>query len=752
MTHSKLNCRSHRGKVSIALFLGGILACILCLTSWLGAAATLSTPASETNSPVSVAFGRPGACPTWTDAALTLLGTAQNRRSHLWFTGSQGIITQVFYPSVDTAATVDWQFLVGDAAQTWVDEEKRDTLSQVQLQHPRSLAWRVENTAKNGRYKIEKTVFTDPNADALILQVTLTALEGKLGDFRLYTLYHPAIDNQGWATTGYRASPAGIPILVAKNPDSGNASALVSSLPFQPNKLSSGYVGQSDGWQDLLGGSADHQMNWTFDRATQGNIAQMAEFDLSSYAEQQSVQFHLVLGFGHTDRQAITTATRTLQADLAQVFQTYNAQWQHYTDRLDDQGGTADDLYYLAAMVLKASQDKESGAMVAGLGHPWGDEAPGADCLFSIRALWRQGGYHVVWARDLYKFASALIAAGDRETANAALDWLFNVMQQPDGHFPQNAWVDGTPHWRSIQLDETALPLVLAWKLGQTDAETYQQHIQPAADYLVKHGPWTVQERWEENSGYSPSTIAAEIAGLVTAADIARLNGDDESQQRYLETADSWQHQVETWTFTTTGSIQEGRYFIRIDDNGDPNDGHSLTIRNGGGVWDERSIVDMSFLELVRHGVKAADDPHILASLAPIDATIRQIIPDKGEAWFRYNHDGYGETATGENYTGAGVGRLWPLLTGERGHYAIARGESAAPYLATLKAFANASGFIPEQVWDLNPPAGEQPGTPTRAMTPLNWAMGEYITLLASQHQGRIVDQPEIVYQRYAQQ
>jgi glucoamylase len=350
----------------------------------------------------------------------------------------------------------------------------------------------------------------------------------------------------------------------------------------------------------------------------------------------------------------------------------------------------------------------------------------------------------------LYKIASALIVAGDTATASKSLDWLLTSMQQPDGHFLQNAFVDGTPYWTGIQMDETALPIVLAWKLGRTDAATYIKHIKPAADYIVKNGPVTGQERWEENSGYSPGTIAAEIAGLVCAADIARVNGDTTSEANYLATADYWQNKVESWTFTTSGSIGDGQYFERIDDNGNPNDGHLLQIRNGGGVYDERSIVDTSFLELVRLGVKPWNSPYILSSLKAIDSTIKQTIPGKGEGFFRYNHDGYGETSTGADYTGAGVGRLWPIFTGERGHFAIASGEKADPYLATMRAFANSSYMIPEQVWDNNAPPGYSSGTPTKSMTPLSWSMAEYITLLASNYSGQVMDLPAIVKERYA--
>ena len=692
------------------------------------------------------AFGQPGACPTWSPSTLTFLGTASNPTSKVWFTGFNGILGEVFYPSVDKPATVDWQFLVGDARHSWVDEEKNDTTSQVTLNDARSLSWNMTNTAKNGLYQIQKRIFTDPNRNSLIQQVTFTALKGTLSNFNLYTLYHPAIDNEGQATTGYSTTHNGKQMLLAKNSTSGHASALASSLPFNAGMMSSGFVGHSDGWQDLKGGIADFTMNWTYESATNGNIAQMAMFDLSPYANSKSVTFNLVLGFGNSDTEAESVAAETLGDNFSTMLSTYNAQWKNYSNSLNSFGGTADQQYYVAAMAIKAATDKATGAIVAGLGNPWGNSNYSICTPFGIPM---QGGYHLVWPRDLYKIASALIVAGDTATASKSLDWLLTTMQQPDGHFVQNAFVDGTPYWTGIQMDETALPIVLAWKLGRTDAATYIKHIKPAADYIVKNGPVTGQERWEENSGYSPGTIAAEIAGLVCAADIARVNGDTTSEANYLATADYWQNKVESWTFTTSGSIGDGKYFERIDDNGNPNDGHLLHIRNGGGVYDERSIVDSSFLELVRLGVKPWNNPYILSSLKAIDSTIKQTIPGKGEGFFRYNHDGYGETATGADYTGAGIGRLWPIFTGERGHFAITSGEKADPYLATMRAFANSSYMIPEQVWDNNAPPGYSPGTPTKSMTPLSWSMAEYITLLASNYSGEVMDLPAIVKERY---
>lgn len=190
------------------------------------------------------------------------------------------------------------------------------------------------------------------------------------------------------------------------------------------------------------------------------------------------------------------------------MLSTYVSQWHTFDNGLNSPpavGGNStiqqarQQEYYLAANVLKASQDKQTGTFVAGLGTPWGDTNGDSD-----------SGYHLVWERDLYEFSSALIVAGDSADAKKAVQWAFNTQQQSDGHFPQNSYVNGTPYWTGIQMDEQAFPIILAWKVGLTDSTTFTQHIKPAANYILAHGPSTGEERWEENGGYSPSTIAAD--------------------------------------------------------------------------------------------------------------------------------------------------------------------------------------------------------------------------------------------------
>jgi glucoamylase len=384
----------------------------------------------------------------------------------------------------------------------------------------------------------------------------------------------------------------------------------------------------------------------------------------------------------------------------------------------------------------------------------WGDQNP-------------SGPYHLVWSRDLYEIATALIADGDRPGANRALSFLFDAQQKPDGSFPQNSDVTGTPVWTGLQLDEVADPIVLAYQLHRTDAADYA-HVKKAADFLVNFtqdgnsAPWTPQERWENQSGYSPATIASEIAGLVCAASIARHNGDTTSAQLYRHTADTRQAHLKGWTATSTGPYSAKRYFLRLSKDGDPNAGTTYSIGDSGpSAADQRTVVDPSFLELVRLGVLPASDPTVANSLRVVDKKL-SYKTSHGRYWHRASFDGYGETATGGPWilgsdpdTFVTHGRGWPLLNGERGEYDLAAGQPAAArtQLATIAAAANRGYLLPEQVWDNSPPggtAGFAPGTPTTSATPLAWTHAQFIRLAQDISAGRIIEQPRVVALRYA--
>jgi glucoamylase len=278
--------------------------------------------------------------------------------------------------------------------------------------------------------------------------------------------------------------------------------------------------------------------------------------------------------------------------------------------------------------------------------------------------------------------------------------------------------------------------------------------MRPEAEFLVSRGPATEEERWEEVGGYSPSTIAAEIAGLVCAADIAAKNGAKADADRYLRVADEWASNLEKWMVTTTGHLgapgAASGYYIRINNSTDPNDGAKLDVHNGGGIWDKRDVVDAGFLELVRLGIRPANDATIAHSVEVIDSTIRIETPN-GPGFRRYNHDGYGETYFGGPWLGAGVGRLWPIFTGERGEYEIALGHDPKLYLDSMQRFANAGGMIPEQVWDQADPTDSHFtfGSGTGSATPLAWSMAQFLRLAVCAEEKRIVETPSIVAEHF---
>jgi glucoamylase len=701
---------------------------------------------------------------TWASSNNTMLGTSASTTSNVWFTGHNGIVSTVSYPSADMPNTTALEFLVGNSAHTWVNEEQNDTQTSTQLYDKHSLAWVTTNTAKNKAYRIKKVVYTDPTRDSLIQQVTFSALKGTLADYLLYVYYDPTMHDTGDKNNSSTGEYNGTTMLLSTDGSGDYASALAASLPYQQDMTSSGFVKFNDGLTDLRGNAncgnhkcPDYTMNYGYNQALRGNTAQMGLLDLSNDGEvnlatSTSITFKLVLSFGQNENGASAT-THAEQAligtlnDNSDLLKTYTSQWNTFDDSLKRPPAfgkssvqpAREQEYYLAANVLKASEDKQTGAFVTGLGNPWGETQGDDDA----------NGYHTVSMRNMYEISSALLVAGDTADPIRALLWAFTNQQQQDGHFPISTDLSANITNSGVMMDQQAYAIMLAWKLGITDSTDYQQHIKPVADYIIAHGPTTPLDRWGETGGYNPATIAAEVSGLVCAADIASVNNDTASQQRYLQSADDYVKNIAKWTYTTTGPLGDGHYFVHASTNGNPDSNANITLADHGGSYDQRAIVDTSFLELVHQGILPANSPYITSSLQVVDATISQTI--KGhQYWYRYNHDGYGEQTNGNNFNGTGVGRLWPLLTGERGIYAVAAKSNPDDYLTAMLASANSSGFIPEQVWDSAAAKGFTPGTATKSMNPDTWAMGEYITLLFSASEHKMADSIPLTYERYA--
>ena len=708
-----------------------------------GAALTAALVIAPGGSPGALAAagaapGAPGTASDWVPGDKDGFGTARGTASKVWYTLSRGTLNEVFYPRIDTPSLRDSQFVVTDGS-TFTDREDRDSTHQVQLLSSSSLTYRLVNTAKSGKWRVTKTFVTDPMRSAVLEDVKFESLTGSA--YQLYLLHDPALSMTGNDDTGRTVGQA----LVSS--DGTTASAVATS----PGLLdtTSGYLGSaSDPWTDL---QSDHDLDGHYAASTPGNLVQAGRVPLTGLSGSQNAT--VSIGFGAKVAAAIATAQSSLDGGFAAARTAYDAGWAGYLGSLKQVPASASGWsteWKVSAMVLAASEDKTvRGGFVAAPNRAWAWSN-------SLQFL---AVYHAVWSRDLYQIATGLLAIGDDAAANRALDFLWTVQQRADGSFPQNSRLDGTPVFGDLQMDEVAFPIVLAHQLGRTGAADWA-HVKKSADYVVAHGPSTPQERWENATGYSPATIAAEIAGLVCAADIAKKNNDSASAATYLAKADEWQQGVESMTATKTGPYSASPYYLRVTKNGNPDSGDMMQVSDGGPLIDERYVVDPSFLDLVRLGVKRADDPVITNSVAVVDKEL-SYQTDNGQFWHRASFDGYGEkgdgsqwepTPTGSHQT---IGRGWPLLGGERGEYELlaAAKATAAGRLVTMgKAADDASHLMAEQVWDHNPPGGSDgfiPGEPTLSATPLAWTHAQFLRLAASLDAGAPIETPQVVACRY---
>lgn len=769
--------------------------------------APVAAPAPQV---MAVAPGAPGDRPTWVNAAKTGAGASYEAYvdgqyrdggrtgdvSRVWFSIADGVLTETMYGLIHEAQIKQMRFAV--VTDTGLSVEGTDTNSRTEYLHvdaqgrPLSPAYRVITTDRQGRYEIEKRIYTDPDRQSLVVRTTIRALSGAVTP---YLLLEPHMANTGVGDSGEAASKG----LFAS--EGGVHLALRANSPFSAATV--GFVGASDALTDL----ADGRLNTIYATSGEATGNLMLAGAMPRVRQGQSLTGDFVIGVGPTRAAATAAADDSLATGLDEVLARFNGDgdrvgWEDYIasladlPRIAEQSTDGGKLAYASALMLKVQEDRTyAGALIASLSNPWGD---------TVDATESSTGYKAVWPRDFYQVAMAMMALGDTETPVAAFRYLPQVQVRADtsgntgatGWFLQKTHVDGQIEWVGVQLDQTAMPIMLGWKLwkaGQiTDAELatmYARMIKPAADFLVDGGkagilwndrqitpPWTQQERWEEQEGYSPSTTAAVIAGLTVAADIARASGDAPSATRYQTAADDYASKVEARMFTTAGEYGDGRYFLRLSRDEDPNDKLPLGENNGQPAMPEDRIIDGGFLELVRYGVRAADAPSIVASLPEYDdqqreARFRVRYDLNGVPGFRrYGNDGYGEnTDTGGNYGLGGMtpgqrGRVWPILTGERGHYEIARTVAdRAPdatfdairqtYVRGMESFANDGLLLPEQVWDGvgdATPHSYRPGQGTNSATPLAWTHAEYIKLLRSLADRAVWDRYAPVEERYA--
>jgi glucoamylase len=702
-------------------------------------------PASRIGLAVDVrrAPGWPGSPARWTSAAKTGVGTALGG-SAIWFTLSHGILNEIYEPRMDQAATRDLGLVI-TAARGYFSEEKRHALHQVDCPLPGVPFYRLTSTCTQGRYRLHKEVLTDPARPVVIQRVRFVPLRGQRDQYRVHALLAPHLDNQGAGNTGWAGTYQGLPGLFASR--AGHALCLLSSTGFRA--CSVGYVGVSDGWQELR---THGELRWGNTLAEDGNVALTGELALDG------PELVLALGFGRGPEEAAHQARASLVEGFEPLLREYAGRWQRWHEGLRRSPGQP--LVATSAMVLKVHQSKHlPGAILASLSVPWGASRGDGDL----------GGYHLVWPRDMVEAAGALLAAGAKEDARAALVYLA-ATQQADGHWPQNMWAEGKPYWNAVQMDETALPILLvdlarregALLEGDLGGSGFWPMVKRAAAFLVRNGPVTQQDRWEEDGGYTPFTLAAEISALLAAADLAELAGEPGLAPYLRETADCWNAQVERWLFvqgtTLAGSLGVAGYYVRVTSPDLEGGDGFVPIKNrppAEAVQPAEAVISADALALVRFGLRAADDPKMVDTVRAIDALLRVETP-AGPCWHRYTGDGYGEQADGSPFDGTGVGRAWPLLTGERAHYALALGErrEAERLRATLEGFAGDGRLLPEQIWDSAavPARDLRLGGPAGSAMPLVWAHAEYLKLVRSLADGRPFDTPPQTTRRYLEE
>lgn len=698
-----------------------------------------------------MAPGWPGIEARWTSSAKEGVGTALTSPSRVWFTLSHGILNEVYYPRIDEACTRDLGLIVTDG-DGFFSEEKRHTRHEVRVIESGVPAFELVNTCLEGRYRIVKRVITDPKRDVLLQKIRFEPLRGEIGDYRLFALLAPHLVNAGAHNTAWVGDYKGMPVLYADG--AGSDLAMICAVPWRA--ASAGFVGTSDGWQVLCrhGYLAERWQN-----AGDGNVALTGEIDLRAGGE-----VTIALGFGHRPAEAAFRALASLQDGFDPACNAYVEGWRAALDRIvairpyrqEEQRN----LYRTSVGVMLAHEPASfPGGIIASLSVPWGFEKGDNDL----------GGYHLIWPRDLVQTAGGLLAAGLVEEACAVLTYL-QAVQEADGRWPQNMWLDGTPYWAGVQLDECAFPILLVdlvlrhCKEAARDPGRFVPMVESAAAYIVANGPVTGQDRWEEDPGYSTFTLAVTVSALLVAAGIiGRVRGGDDPVACYLrETADAWNERIEDWTYATDTDLARAvgvdGYYVRIAPpaapGASPLDG-SIRIKNrppGADCARATDIVSPDALALVRFGLRAADDPRIVNTVKVIDHLLKSELP-QGPVWRRYNEDGYGEHEDGRAFDGTGIGRPWPLLVGERAHYELAAGrrQEVRRLVAVFEACANDGGLLPEQVWDADdiPERELFRGRASGSAMPLVWAHAEYVKLLRSLRDRSVFDMPPESARRY---
>jgi glucoamylase len=662
------------------------------------------------------AFGAPGMPPTWSSSDKDYVTTALGR-ARIWITVGHGVINEIFWPSTGQPQLRDLTFyLVGDGTFVDLKREQKYTLATPSPNLPL-----LTITHTGGDYVLVLEIVPDPMRDVLLVRFDLK------GPYKLVVLVAPHLDGTGKGNTAWVDEHA----LVARN----GAYSLALRSDGALSHKSAGFVGSSDGWQDL---EQHRALTWSFERADDGNVALTGQLEQS--------QGVLALGFADSPEGASSLAKASLAEGVVESRALFLKEWEAWGRRLHlpKISEALDREALLSVTVLKVHEDRAyPGALVASLSVPWGNSS---DTL---------GGYHLVWPRDATLAAFALLAAGQIPDSRRILAGFIST-QQSDGHWTQNYYPSGIPFWTGVQLDEAAFPVLLAAKLrelGLPDLAGSASMVRRALSFVASSGPSSEQDRWEESPGVNPFGLAVAITALVAGAPWLEPAERDYA----LSLADDWNERLESFCFVTDTPLAKTRgvhgYYVRLspaDTDGALTGQVHLSNRNGETIL-ASALVSLDFSYLARLGLRDARDTRIQDTITVVDALLRVETPS-GPVYYRYNEDGYGEHADGSPFDGSGIGRPWPILTGERGHLALQGGEDPRPYLETMMRCASSGGLLPEQVWDSVPIPrfGLEPGRPSGGAMPLLWAHAEYLKLLVARDSGKPVELLNAMEKRYA--
>jgi glucoamylase len=745
------------------------------------------------------AAGGPGASSYFDLARKDCLGTAANTTSKVWYTVADGVLSDVYEPTIDNTNVETLQYVVTDGS-TFTDLQTRDMTYTVQAD-PTGMECTITSTDAKHGFELVTTYITDPQRDTVLMNTRVEPTKGSsanVGKLQVYARLDAHVNGDGGGgaqnaggNTGVIDARTGIPVVYSANTTTEAANrtyAVPTYMAMTATSQGEASVGYEGAASDGLTQLDDAYALTPTTSAADGHIVATENV---TPQRGSGGQFTLALGFGRSQQQAVSTATTSLRAPFPFVAQAYANTWNAYDRTLNrpprsvpgQSGQTIRKTYYLDANVLKASEDKTfPGAVVASLASPWGQAINAGDDVNGEPVYY--GSYREIFSRDSYEAFTGFLADGDLATARAQVKFLLDDQQLPTGEIPRNSLLNGkaAPDTGGDQLDETSYPILMAYLSGLGGDDTlWKDHIKPAADFLVAHGPSYGVERWEEQSGYSPSTIAAEIAGLTAAAAIANEHGDPADARVYQAAADDFQRNVQGWTVTSTGPDSMSPYFIRLSKTGDPNAATSYSLGNGGPTVAQDTVIDGGFQELVRLGELSPSDSVFKNSLSVLDKQISVTTPT-GTGYYRYgtdaadgSADGYGDcyqpsqtscTTPGEPWptTDTGTGHLWPVLSGERGESAIAEGDpsEASAMLSFMINSASGEGLVPEQVWEdpdlAASPYGSDPTTASIGFTdgqaagsasPLTWAQAQELRLIVDLGTGRDTDTPAITTARY---